>query len=406
MTSPALTVTDARAQEIDRAGIQALLDRRAEAFLARDRAAFLATIDPGSKAFRDRQAAMFDNAADVPFGSYDLVVDWTRYGDLVRPRDRAAYEGADAVSIPLTEERYRIKGFDAAPAAEDVYFTFIARDGEWLIADDADLEAMGFMSVRHPWDFGPLTATRSDHFLGLGPPCPGETPSCSAAALLPLAEAAFERLDRAWTVPWRRRVVLVVPPSDEGLKRMLQATFDPSKFVAFAYSTVDPASLAYTGHRIIVNPSVIAGRSRDDVLTIMAHELLHIATRGTSGPFVPLFVDEGLAEVAGHADSPSALAYFDAVVGGGSFDNKLPEDFQFSSGTADAIYLSYQEAQSAIRYFVDRWGLEKFTTFYERLGRARLSPGLASWHVNRALRRTIQMGLRGFEKAWASSIGA
>jgi hypothetical protein len=137
----------------------------------------------------------------------------------------------------------------------------------------------------------------------------------------------------------------------------------------------------------------------------MAHELLHIATRDASGPFVPLFVDEGFAELAGYGDTPG-LEYFDAIVAGGGFDSRLPEDFQFSTGTGNDIYMSYQEAQSAVRFFYDRWGPKEFIRFYKRVGRARIVEGLATWHVERALRSTIGMGLRGFEKAWASSIGS
>lgn len=386
-----------------RAAIQELLDRRATAFLERDRDGFLATIDPGSRAFLHRQGALFDNSEPIPFAEYRLVADWSRYGDLARPRDLKRYPGATQVAIPLTQERYRIGGFDDAAAVEDTYYTFVQRQGEWFVAEDTDLDDVGLLTVRHPWDFGALVTTRSKHFLALGPACANDGELCADAALLGIAEEALERTNLTWTEPWRNKVVLVVPPSDAALQRMLQATFDASKFVAFAYSTVDPRSLAYTGDRIIVNPSVIAGRPRDDVVTIMAHELLHIATRDASGPFVPLFADEGLAEVAGYGDSPG-LDYFDAVVSGGGFDSALPEDFQFSTGSGNDIYMSYQEAQSAVRFFIDRWGRTDFLRFYERLGRARVTEGLATWHVERALRRTIGMGLRGFEKAWASSI--
>jgi hypothetical protein len=301
----------------------------------------------------------------------------------------------------LTHERYTIRGFDTDPAVEDVFYTFVLRDDDWFIASDTDLDSVGLLSVRHPWDLGPLDTARSEHFLGLAPPCDG---ACPLDDLLPLAEEALDRLDEVWTVQWPRKVVLVVPHSDESLKRMLQATFDPANFVAFAYSTIDPVDGRYTGHRIIVNPPVIAGRGPEEVLTILTHELLHVATRGISGPFVPLFIDEGLAEVAGYGESPTALAYFDSIVGGGAFDRKLPQDFQFSTGTGNDIYLSYQEAQSAIRYFIDRWGIDRFRKFYERVGNTRVSAGLASWHVERALRRTLGLGLRGFEKAWAASI--
>lgn len=398
-------IPEARAQpDDDRAEIQALLDRRAEAFLERDRATFMATIDPGAHAFRIRQARAWRYSTDVPLESYRLVADWARYGDLARPSDRRRYPDAEAIVIPLTQERYQIRRFDEAEAVEDVYFTFVERDGEWLIGNDTDLDDVGFLSVRHAWDLASLTTIRSDHFLGLGPPCGGSLGSCANESLLAIAEEALARLERSWTRPWNDRVILIVPPSGGALRRMLQATFDPNDFVAFAYFTVDPDELHYSGDRIIVNPAVMARRPHADVLRILAHELLHVATRDVAGPFVPLFVDEGLAEYAGYGGTPG-LGYFDAAVAAGLFDGKLPEDFEFSTGTGDDIYLSYQKAQSAVRYFIRRWGLERFTRFYGRLGRARLTPGLATWHVDRTLKKVIGMRLGGFEKAWASSIG-
>lgn len=365
----------------------------------------MSTIARDSQRFLSQQKRLFRNSGSIDFSEYRLVADWARYGDLARPSDLARYGGAAAVSIPLTQERYRIKGFDELDAVEDAFYTFVERGGTWLIAGDSDLDEVGMFTVRHVWDFGPLVTQRSRHFLALGPECANDGTLCADRNLLDIAEEALRRTDETWKEPWSHKVILVVPPSDGALQRMLQATFDPSRFVAFAYSTIDPDTLAYTGDRIIVNPSVIAGRPRDDIVTIMAHELLHIATRDAAGPFVPLFADEGLAEVAGYGDTPG-LEYFDAIVTGGGFDSALPEDFQFSTGSANDIYLSYQEAQSAVRFFIGRWGLDRFVDFYERIGRARATEGLATWHVERALRRTVGISLRGFEKAWASSINS
>jgi hypothetical protein len=388
-----------------RAEIQALLDRRSDAFMARDRAAFLDTVDPGHKSFRAQQLQMFEGADPIRFGSYRLVANWSRYGDLVRAKDVARYPGASGVSIPLTEERYRVAGFDDEPAVEDVFLTFVERDGEWFVASDTDLDDVGFFSVRHPWDFEPVVTSESEHFLAISRPCSGDGSLCADSNLLDIAEEALARTDQTWTTPWTDKVVLVVPPSGEALQRMIQATFDVDKFVAFAYSTVDPRTLGYVGDRILVNPSVIAGRPRSEVVQIMAHELLHVATRDVSGPFVPLFIDEGLAEVAGYGSTPG-LRYFDAIVAGGLFDRTLPEDFQFVSGDGNEIYLSYQEAQSAVRFFFDRWGRERFLRLYRLIGKARIAPGLATWHVERAMRKVTGLGLRGFEKAWASSISS
>lgn len=387
---------------VERDAIQEVLDRRAEAVLSRDRAAFAATIDPEAIAFRRDQLRMFDGARSIPLATYGLTADWARYGDLARPADRRRYGDAEDVAIPLTQERYRVRAFDPAPAVEDVYFTFVRRDGAWYVGGDSDLEDIGLFSVRHPWDFGPLSKTTTENFMALRPHCSAD---CGLQSeLLELAERALKRLDAAWPVEWSRKVILVVPPSDAALARMLQASFDPSRFVAFAYATIDPDDLSYAGNRILVNPPVIAGRANEEVMRILTHELLHVATRELAGPFIPLFIDEGIAEVVGYGGEPG-LAYLDAIVGSGAFDHTLPQDFSFSSGSGNDIYLSYQEGQSAVRYFIDTWGMKRFVAFYKRLGHARVTPGLAGWHLERALRQTIGIGLRGFEKRWASSIG-
>ncbi|HEX2235913.1 MAG TPA: hypothetical protein VHK89_06525, partial [Actinomycetota bacterium] len=74
------------------------------------------------------------------------------------------------------------------------------------------------------------------------------------------------------------------------------------------------------------------------------------------------------------------------------------------TGSPTDIYTSYQEAQSAIRFFVQRWGGQRLLRFYELVGAPSIAPGTSRYHVDRALRRTIGMGLRGFERAWADSI--
>lgn len=389
-----------------RAAIQSLLDSRAAAVLARDRRAFMAAVSDDSPRFAARQRRLFENLERVPFASYRLLADWGRFGDLSRPSEVRRYAGADDVVITVVEERYRLRGFDSRDAVEDLYLTFVARSGEWSVAEDTDLDELGLWSARHPWDFDPVTVERTGRFMFLRPAAT-DGRSCAPAPpdLIGAAATALGRVDEQWQVRWPRKVVFVMPCSPDDLERMLQATFDVSKFVAFAYSTIDPARDGrYGGHRIFVNPPVFAGRPAEQVQVILAHELLHIATRKASGPFAPLFVEEGYAEVVGHAGDPGALAFLEAVVDAGGFDYRLPRDFEFSTGTGNEIFLSYQEAYSAIAFFIERWGGRAFVRFYRTLGRERVAPGLMRWHVDRALRSTIGMGLAAFEKAWASSI--
>ena len=369
----------------------------------------MATVARLSPAFVKRQSHLFDWMDNVPLGSYELTADWAKLGDLVRDMDRARYPQADDVAIPVTEERYALKGVDRAPAAEDVFYTYVKIDGHWRIAEDRDLEDIGFDSVRHLWDFGPVEMQRVGRFVLFRHPCDGG----SGCARLPAGmgatlDAAVARVRRYWAGPVPRSIAVVIPDTARELRRMLQATFDLTKFVAFAYSTVEDPDhgLRYAGPRIVLNWRSLAGRSASSTEAVLAHELLHVVTRPASGPLVPVFVEEGFADFVGNDASPGSLAFFDSEVAAGAVGGTLPEDFQFTTGTGTEIFLSYQESQSAVSFFVRTWGLPAFERFYRLLGRARVTPGTADFHIDRALRRTIGIGFDRFERAWAGSLAA
>lgn len=384
--------------------IEALLERRAEAVRERDRSAFVATVDGSSGAFVERQSRLFDAMSSIDFASYDLVAKWERLGDLVRPSDIAKYPDAQEVTIPVTEERYRIEGFDPEPAAEDLFYTYVQREGEWLIAEDTDLDDLALFSARHLWDKGALERRASDHFLLWQHPCAGEECLTLGGEFLPLAERGLERVDEYWHGPWTKRVIVLVPASQGELRRMLQTSIDLDNFVAFAYSTVDLArDLDFTGHRIILNPNAFEVQSSERVFTILSHELAHIATRNSSGVFIPTWVEEGFAEVTAYDLDPTALSFFGSRVEAGEFDGRLPKDFEFTTGDGTEIYMSYQKAQSAISYFIERWGLTAFESFYRRVGDVGMAPGTSDHHVDSALQATVGVSLEDFESAWADA---
>jgi hypothetical protein len=383
-----------------------MLDTRSAAVISGDKRAFMSTVAPGSPAFTRRQALWFAAISKVPLASYELTAAWSRYGDLARSRDRLAYPNVDAVAIPVTEERLRIRGVDDAPVEDDVFDTYIERDGRWLVASDTDLDPLGMKSSRQLWDFGPVSVQRSRHFLLLTHPCAAPI-GCAhlPSGMLELAEKALARVDKYWPLPWRHRIVIAAPTTTGELKRILQATFDVNKFVAFAYSSEDiEHGLRFIGRRIILNWRTIADRTSDSVLTILSHELTHVATRNSAGPQIPDFVEEGIAEYVGYDADPSSLSFLDSVVLAGDFDGKLPRDYQFTTGSGRDIYLSYQKGESAVRFFIDRWGMARFVRFYRRLGRQRVVVGTPSFHLDRALHQTIGVGFSQFQKLWASSL--
>jgi hypothetical protein len=346
----------------------------------------------------------------VPLESYELVARWDRVGDLARPAELARYTHAEGVAIPLTEERYRISGYDATDAIEDLYFTFVKEDGEWLIADDSNLEELGVLSARHLWDFGPLYAVRSEHFILFGHPCGGPGAPAGDCARVPpsfldLAEEALARVHDYWSVTWPDRIVVLVPGTEEELSRMLQLTFDVENFVAFASSSVDSTNgVDYSGPRIVFNHESLTTRPSSTVRDVLAHELLHIATRYSSGPFVPVFIEEGIADYVGNDASVEALGFLASEVGGGIFDRALPLDFEFTTGTGTDIFRSYQKSHSAVRFFVLRWGLKRFIRFYRELGSREVRAGTARYHLNDALEEVLGLGYARFQKLWADSL--
>jgi hypothetical protein len=278
-----------------------------------------------------------------------------------------------------------------------------------VIGADTDLDDMTFFSARHLWDSGPLYTDRSEHFLLFAHPCNAlSTKGCAAVGsdFLDLAEAGLSTLARYWDAPWQGKVVVLVPGSIDELERMIQSTFSLDSFVAFAYSTVDlDHGFDYTGHRIIPNPGEFQGRAGPSVQEILTHELLHVATRSEAGPFIPIFVDEGFADYVGHDADPGALAFFNSDVASGLFNGLLPDDYQFTIGSGTEIYRSYQKSQSAVRFFIQTYGLDAFIRFYRQLGAIEIVPGTARYHLDRILRRTTGLGFEGFQDAWASSIG-
>ena len=74
---PAVAPAPTRAPE-RAAAVRDLLRQRARAVVERDRAAFLATVDPSADALLRRQAATFDALAAVPLSTWDYELGGTR----------------------------------------------------------------------------------------------------------------------------------------------------------------------------------------------------------------------------------------------------------------------------------------------------------------------------------------
>lgn len=375
--------------------IQAVLDARADAVTAKDLDAFMATVDPGAGEFRASQEAWFRRFVTLPAEGYSLTSTIPELGEFTRDSDRDRH--GDGVVVARVDERYRIAGYDRRADVNQLFFTFVSRDGRRLIAGDAALDDLGLFSERQPWDFGDVVVLESENFLAVFHP--GDR--AAAQATLQQAEQGLSQVARAWPREWLGRGVIYIPSGVRELEGLLGVVFDVTNFVAFAASAVDlEEAWDLVGYRVIVNPANFLRYGPGARTEILAHELVHVATREASGPFVPNWIEEGLAQLA-ESTSPPDLG---PLVRSGRFTGAAPEDYRFTSGSNLEILQTYRESLSAVAFLRETFGLEKVGQFYAALGSRRLEPGTAEHHVNRAMREVFGMGLGEFEADWLESV--
>lgn len=388
------------AEPSDLTGLQAVLDEVATGFLDADPERIRPHLhDPGS-AFGRRWLDRAANLREVPLSHYALELD-DSLPNLATASVREAY-GDDAFVVYVREE-HTLRGFDSSgPATEDLFLTAVRTDGAWRFAGDRDAEPLGLVSVDHLWDHGPVVVSGEGPIIALHHP---DTPAVDA--VLAEARAALQQVIERWPLPWSERVPVIIPRDEEELAELLHVTFDLSSFVAFATSTPvgELGEFELTGARIVVNPPRFLNRSSETRQLILAHELLHVATRPSSGPFVPAWVEEGIAQRLGEQRSTTGLGLLQGLIGRRGFDDRLPDDSQFTTGGRDRIFLSYQTAFAFIDWLVSTYSEEQVAEFYRALGRGAVGePGTEAWHVDRAAREVFGMGILELRGAWRDAL--
>jgi hypothetical protein len=393
--APVPAAVRAQPQPEPYAGIREMLDRRAAAVLAGDEEAFMATVAEIDPRFVERQRQMIRGFRNLGVSEYRLQISDRFWPELTTPREVAKYGPRARPTVLHVEERYRIEGYDPQLALDDLYLTFVRTDEGWKVASDVDLEDVGLWSGRKLWEYDPVITESSEHFRYVSHP----DQAGAAEEILAAAERALEAVEDRWPLPWRMRALILAPTSTEELGRIIQATFDLDSFVAFAYSSVERRDdFDLVGHRIILNWPTFSQYDLSVQERILAHELLHFATREYTGPMVPGFVDEGVAEwVAGDIETSEISRRLAA----GTWDRELPRDYQFITGDGNDITLQYQESFTSAEYAVDRFGIREVANFYRMLGETRLAPGTPRYHVDQAMRANFGLGYPEFEARWA-----
>lgn len=376
------------------AAVQAVLDARADAVITRDRAAFLATVDPQASAgFAQAQGRQFDGLVSLPLAGFSLQAHVDATGDLSRAA--AGRYGGAPVFLPETRQRYRFEGYDTVDAVDYQWLTFVQRGGRWYVGGDDDLSVLGLDTDRGLWDLGPVRVEAGARALIISDPADADR----AGALGNLVTQAADRMATVWDQPWSGRVPLVLPSSAEVLERLLQATVDLDKFVAFAsYGLQEddgPDGFTASAPRIYAQDERLSRASMAAQTETLVHELVHVAAAPLAGPFVPLWVHEGVADWAATGRP------VDVAAPAGS-DGRLPRGHELTTGSAASIQRSYRESRSAVSFLAQRSGPGAPSALFRVLGEARTEPGSVDYHVDQALRRVTGLGLAEFERAWAA----
>jgi len=376
-------------------GVVALLEDRGRAWQTRDRALLEATMAPG--AFAQRELRSFDNAAEVRFSTYRVSA-LTRFsGDIAWPRVRELYPGSEVSAFHVVEET-AVSGVERLPYAESGFYTFVRAGADggdryegWRLASDTDFEALGGFSPVPLWAGGPVRAVTSRNFVLLAHPDRVE----QVRGVVQLAEQAYEEAKRFWPRPAGDRYVIVVPSTSAELGRMIQATIDLDKFVAFAGRTHRyEGDFPPAGVRVFINLERFARYDAAAQRGIMAHELIHAITTPASGPFVPVWVEEGLAM---HGSEPESGV---RAARGGRTPEEFPTSDLFYVGSVGDIVRTYARSQVAFEVLDAQRGRDSMARFYEQLGATRFSAGTSEYHVRRVVEGALGWSVEEWTKAW------
>ncbi|WP_432588640.1 hypothetical protein ABVG11_27500 [Streptomyces sp. HD1123-B1] len=378
----------------DGRAVQQLLDRRATAVRERDAAAFLATVDHGSRRYRDEQRRVFRQLADVPLRSWNYR--------LVRTGGFQPSLGTGRRLAAQVELRYRLDGYDTAPVVSAQHLTLAQHSGRWYVASD-DGVVDGKHSGEQLWDQGPVEVVRGAHSLVLGV---GQRRGL-LREVADAADRAVPSLSRVWPGAWAGRVVVQVPADLDRMAALLGASPDGYRGIAAVTTGEvggnddDPSP----ADRVIVNPDayrVLGDFGRQVVIT---HETAHVATRTATTASTPLWLSEGFADWMGYRTpgrTPDQVApeLADSVASGRT-PRTLPrdEDFRFGSDP-DRLSQAYEQGWLACRLIADRWGRRKLVEFYREVGQAPRRSGA----VESALRRVLDVDLAEFTDRWRAYV--
>ncbi len=346
------------ASDDEYAAIRQVLDARAQAVLEGDREAFLATVDdrPGVRA---QQLVAFENLRLL--GVAEIL-----YGLEERTLPVTPVSGDDPELKPDITEHVRLRGVDSEPVSSSVGFTFVERDGQWLLGaeriDETERTLSSIGSAR-PWAEGPVAVRRAGQVTVVV----DRSRSGQLAALTGRVTRAlgYVRGELGVDDP----APLLVDATSSGNATRLShdglavagAVFGPA--ITTTLSSHEPLGVA--GWRVKYNPDVLDEFLDDD--RVLRHELTHFVLRDEPQP---LWLGEGIAEHlgwrrAGMTELVVPTRVYDRLAASAPRDRLISAD-QFRR----APLVGYPLAQALAEELLTRGGVPRLRQLLDELTEA------------------------------------
>lgn len=379
------------------AAVNSLLQRRSRAVLARDRTAFLATVDPSGQAFRAGQSVLFDNLAKVP------LADWNE--SLADTRPAVAADDGWTARLRLT---YRLRGFDRRDLVFTEYLTFDRRPGAgWVVSGDG--AAHGLRDDPQIWNSGELTVVRGRRSLLLAQ---DDATAGRGTRMAELRDIAG-RLDAGVGIVagvvgdhWSRRVVALAPPTEQQAEELAGDARNLGDIAALATVSGDAGGKSGGEDRVVISPAAFGRLNALGRHVVLTHELVHVAMGGARDARTPMWLIEGLADYVGYKDagvSTKAVGReLATLIAAGGMPSSPPDRTAFA-GSGDRLSAAYEEAWLACRMVAERYGEHALVRLYRTAER---EPGGAGDPrvEDHALRTVLGLSSARFDQQWRAYV--
>jgi hypothetical protein len=343
-----------------RHAVDTILLRRATAVRTRDEKLFLQDVDPADAKLRRAQKVLFANLVEIGFGELSYNQAEERFdAAVVRAHGPSTY----LVRVLM---RYQIPKVDLTQVYTELGYTFISRGGRWILADDDDLDKdLGPGAHQEPWDLGPIEVHRGPRVLVLVE----EGDAKRGHSIVTEAGQALTEVAAYWPRKWDGSVLIAaLDEPDVRDDRFADEDIESAASAGSTFSSLpgqDTADGTVAGAYIVVNP-----KERDQVDEILlSHEITHVATADLGG-YEPLWLAEGAAEYVSWKgieaiSGPGEVSKWEQEVIDDAMPqlSSLPSDAGFYQNSADVYGVSWL----AVRYLVQRIGLDKVEDLYEDL---------------------------------------